>query len=280
MNFGISTNTALVVASAAVIESLLESQKSQINAAKEVADVQGKAAQGQANATLEAGQAQAEATRAQSYVALTQACAATVGAAYSSSNLREAGTILNERDTSLGKIKVDELDPASKPLTATASTASNPATITTQEKASRLSKAKTALEDKSLDEAKTEIESLKECNLTAQEYASLRESVEKRKSMIVNDFHHQKSVLDQKGQYGSNVANSLNGLSAIASASQAAQEIAKAEQDALTQVDGAINQQTQSAYQQLLDARQNLAQEITRVLDAETQALQAVNLRG
>lgn len=275
MNFGISTNKALVVASAAVIEALLESQKSQINAAKNVADAQGSVAQGQATSTVNSGNAQAAATRAASYVSLTQSIAAGVGAAGSIATLNESGSALSARNIELDNLSMKDFDINNVETTAVVR---NPAvTAASQLDVDRTVKAIT--DDKTVV-AQAELRSLSNKTLTKEHYDSLVKACAERKASIKEDFNNKKETIYKKGELAQSLSQGLSGFSAFSSAVQASNEAAKAQQDAISQVDGAVNNQTQSAYQQLLDARQNLAQEISKVLDSETQALQAVGLRG
>lgn len=270
---GISTNTALVVASAAEIQSLLQAQLSQIHAAEEIANVQGQVAKAQATATINAGNNQAEATRDQSYVALTQAGAAGIGATFNISALNESRTILSERDTQLNDISLQKLEPGTvEPGAATADTAEN-----IQHK---VDTAERALRTKTTKEAKAELEKLQGDTLTTDQYNKLQEAHGKKEKDIKEDFENKKGTLSLKSQLGQNMSSWLNGLTVFSSAMQASNEAAKAEQDAMAQVAGSSSQQTQQSFQEIVQSRQALAQEITKVLDATNQALQAVNLRS
>lgn len=289
MDFGISTNKALVVASAAVIEALLESQKSQINAAKNVADAQGSVAQGQANATVESGNAQAAATRAASYVSLTQSIAASVGAAGSLSTLNESRTAFSARNTELDTISMKAFDVNNVESTVAGRTPTALAARNGLANQLDVDQAVKAISDMPLGDKLTEsaknavkgkLTDLSNRTLTKEQYDSLAKACAEKTKSITDNFNNAKETIYKKGEFAQGLSQGLSGFSAFSSAVQASNEAAKAQQDAISQVDGAVNQQTQSSYQQLLDARQNLAQEISKVLDSETQALQAVGLRG
>lgn len=267
---GISTNTALTVEASALVESLLESQLSQIEAAKQIANVQGTVAQGQAQATINAGNNQAEATRDQSYVALTQATAAGIGATFNISALNESGTILSEKDSALDDISLKNHN--TDTVEATAST--NPNEETDVKNAAQ------AIRTKTTKEAKDELQKLEGKTLSNEQYKTLQEAHAERTKDIKENFENKKGTLGLKTQLGQNMASWLNGLTVFSSAMQALNEAAKAVQDAIAQVAGATSQQVQQAFQEVTSSRQALAQEITKVLDGIGQALQAVNLRG
>lgn len=285
MNFGISTNKALVVASQAVIESLLEAQLSQIHAAQTVADGQGLMAKGQALATIASGTEQASSTRMQSYSSLTQSLASSVGASFTITTLGETASITANKNSELDLVRQARATIHNTPAAEAAAVAGPGAAPRRSEAEVADSVAKASREIKNAKNA-GEVEGilrrhqLNNAVLTQVQKNSLQDALDKKEGEIKEAFNEKKSRIELKNSLGQSISQSMNGLTIFTSSQQASHEASKSEQDALTQVSGAISQQTQTAYQQILDSRQNLAQEISKVLDSEVQALQAVGLRG
>lgn len=272
MNFGISTNTALVVASSALIETLLQSQLSQIQAAQTVAEGQGKIAQAGASATIQAGKEQAYATVCDAFSSLAQGVASGVAAGASFNSMRESNSLLSTRDAELGKITAGRNDLSTRAEVvgnagegATAPTAATEADMTTAKNRIKAGEAH-GLEAKTLTNAQ-----INELNTA---YNAREKEIDEKYNFGIKQTEAKYigiSNLSQAMQYAATAA---------ASGTKASFEAAKAQQDAIAQIANSSAQQTQQSYQQILDSRQNLAQEISKVLDMQMQALQAVNYRG